>query len=291
MAAIKNLCYGDYTEFLGVRTSGRRTLLYNRLRPDLSPEAKKYWDAQSKALKKGMVYMGRWEQYFRTLSVIVKLFRRKKIKNLFSFTSLEEQKKFCREKWNTIGWEKFIKFVCHRFFWKYVFKDPGFYRYVSKDFPVGNYIYACLSKTLETYLARENHFFSFLVHNRYISENSLPIYLQEKYYPLLKRNVSRIEIVTDSLQHYLENLPNNCIHKFSLSDISSYTSEEDYQSILKSCVRVAVPEAIFCLRHFLVKREIPETLENIIQRFPDLEKDLTRTDMSYAFTFTIGQIR
>lgn len=290
IAAIKNLPYDEYLEFLGVRESAKRTSIYKRLRSDLSAEAKDYWDGQSMALKRGIIYQGRWERYFKSLSLIVKLFRGKKIKKLFSFTDIEEQIAFCQNRWNTEGWRKFILFVCHRFFWKYIFQDPGFYRYVPKDFPVGDYIYECLSKTLKKYPARENYFFSLLVHNKYINENSLPIYLQEKYYPLLKENVSRIEIVTDSLQSFMGNLPEKCIHKFSLSDISSYTSEADYVSILESCVRVAAPEALFCLRHFLVKRGIPGTLKHKIELFTGLGKELETADMSYAFTFSVGKI-
>jgi S-adenosylmethionine-diacylglycerol 3-amino-3-carboxypropyl transferase len=290
IAAIKNLPYDEYLEFLGVRKSAGRISIYKRLRKDLSAEAKEYWNGQSMALKRGIIYQGRWERYFKSLSLIVKLFRGKKIKKLFTFTDTAEQIEFCRKRWNTKRWRKFILFVCHRFFWKYIFQDPGFYRYVPKDFPVGDYIYACLSKTLEKYPARENHFFSLLVHNKYINENSLPIYLQEKYYPLLKENVSRIEIVTDSLQRYLGNLPEKSIHKFSLSDISSYTSEADYVSILESCVRVSAPEALFCLRHFLVKREIPGTLKHKIELFTGFGKELETTDMSYAFTFSVGKI-
>jgi S-adenosylmethionine-diacylglycerol 3-amino-3-carboxypropyl transferase len=290
IAAIKNLPYGEFLGFLGVRESRMRLSIYDGLRSDLSSEAKEYWDGQFKALKRGILYQGRWERYFRTLSLIVKLFRGEKIKKLFTFTDLEEQMEFCLTKWNTKGWRKFIQIVCHRFFWKYVFQDPGFYRFVPESFPVGNYIYDCMSRTLETYLAKENHFFSLLVHNKYVNEGSLPLHLQEKHYPKLKKNVSRIEIVTDSLQNYLRKLPEKSIHKFSLSDISSYTSEEDYLSILESCVRAAAPDALFCLRHFLVKRKIPQALEHKFQVLNGLGKELERTDMSYAFTFDVGKI-
>lgn len=290
IAAIKNLAYDEYLEFLGVRESPERISLYKRIRSDLTSGAREYWDRQSRELGKGVIYRGRWERYFQGLALIVKLFRRKKIDRLFSFTDIENQIEFCRHKWNTKGWKIFILLVCHRFFWKYIFRDPGFYRYVPRDFPVGDYIYTCLCRTLQTYLARENHFFSLLVHNRYINESSLPIHLQEKYYPLLKKNVTRIEIVTDSLQNFLENLPEKSVHKFSLSDISSYTSEQDYDSILESCVRVSGPESIICIRHFLVKRGIPQTLARNIELLKDLEEELERKDMSYAFSFNVGKI-
>jgi S-adenosylmethionine-diacylglycerol 3-amino-3-carboxypropyl transferase len=290
ISAIKNLPYDEYLEFLGVRESAERIFIYQRLRSELSAEAKNYWDGQSASIKRGIIYQGRWERYFKTLSLIVRLFRGKKIKQLFSFTDLQEQIAFCQTSWNTKSWRKFILFVCRRFFWKYIFQDPGFYRYVPRGFPVGDYIYRSLSKTLETYPARENHFFALLIHNKYINENYLPIHLHEKYYPLLKEYVSRIEVVTDSLQNFLVTLPENSIHKFSLSDISSYTSEEDFVAILESCVRAAAPEARFCLRHFLVKREIPENLKHKIELFTDLGRELEKLDMSYAFTFSVGKI-
>jgi S-adenosylmethionine-diacylglycerol 3-amino-3-carboxypropyl transferase len=290
IAAIKNMTYDEYLEFLGVRESSRRISLYWRLRSDLSIEAREFWGGEFPVLRKGVIYQGRWERYFKSLSVFVKIIRGKKIENLFAFTDIAEQTYFCQKKWNTEAWRKFILFVCHRFFWKYIFQDPGFYRYVPEDFPAGEYIYGCLAKTLERYLARENHFFSLLVHNKYVDENYLPIHLQKKHYSLLKEHVSRITIVTDSLQNFLRALPEKSIHKFSLSDISSYTSEADYGSILESCARVAVPGARLCIRHFLVKRGIPATLEPRIELYPELEKELEDMDMSYAFTFSVGRI-
>ncbi len=290
IAAVKNLAYEEYLEFLGVRDSSRRDSLYRRLSEDLSPEAKEFWDGRLADLKRGVIYQGRWERYFKSLSVFVKMVRGKKIKKLFSFTDIAEQTDFCRKEWNTGAWRTFIVFVCHRFFWKYVFQDPGFYRYVPRDFPVGDYIYSCLTKILERYPARENHFFSLLVHNKYIDENYLPIHLKRKHYPLLQEYVSRIAIVTDSLQNFLRDLPGGSIHKFSLSDVSSYTSEGDYTSILESCARVAAPGARLCIRHFLVKREIPPCLRPRIERFSALERELEIMDMSYAFTFQVGRI-
>lgn len=290
IGAIKNLSYDEYLAFLGVRESQRRILLYRQIRPALSLDAKTYWDGQSRSLRRGIIYQGRWERYFRNLSLVVKVFRGKKIKRLFSFKEIEEQIEFCRKKWNTALWRNFIFFVCRRFFWQFIMQDPGFYRYVPIEFPVGPYIYASLCRTLERYPARENHFFSFLVHNKYIDENYLPLHLQEKHYPMLKEYVSRIAIVTDSLQNFLRILPDKCIHKFSLSDISSYTSVEEYLSILESCVRVSAPGGLFCIRHFLVKRGIPGSLRHKIELFNALGKELERDDMSYAFTFCVGKI-
>ncbi len=289
MAAIKSLSYEKYVEFLGLRDYKQRLSLYHQICPDLSHEARSYWDAQSMMIKKGVIYQGRWERYFKTLSLVVKIFRRKKVKKLFSFTDIEEQREFCQKEWNTKVWKSFIRFVCRRLFWKYFYKDPGFYHYVPKNFPVGEYIFESMSKSLDTYLAKENHFFHLLVLNKYINEKSLPIYLQEKNYSLLKENLERIEIVTDSLQNYLDNCPERSISKFSLSDISSFTSDEEYISILKSSKRVSTSKGLFCLRHFLVKRDVPEILRKKIRIFHNLEKELAKTDLSFGFTFTVGQ--
>ncbi|NIO49338.1 MAG: DUF3419 family protein [Candidatus Aminicenantes bacterium] len=290
IAAIKHLSYEKYLKFLGLRESIHRIFLYHQIRSGLSPQARDFWDGQLKMIKRGILYQGRWERYFKMLSIVVKIFRRKKIKKLFTLTDIENQRKFCEKHWNTKGWKFFLNFVCHRFFWKFFFKDPGFYQYVPKNFPVGDYIYNSISNTLETYLAKENHFLSILILNKFTNEKALPIYLMEKNYPLLKENISRVEIVTDSLQHYLANLPEKSINKFSLSDISSFTSKEEYLSILESCIRVSVSRGLFCLRHFLVKRDFPDALKKKIRLFHSLKEKLARTDLSFAFTFTVGQI-
>ena len=290
IAAIKNLRYERYLEFLGLRESKHRISLYRQICSCLSPQARNFWDGQPKMIKRGVLYQGRWERYFKMLAIVVKIFRRKKLKRLFSFVDIENQRKFCKKHWNTKGWKFFLNFVCRCFFLKFIFKDPGFYQYVPKNFPTGEYVFNSMSKTLDTYLAKENHFLSLLILNRYTNEKALPIYLMQKNYSLLKENISRVEIVTDSLQNYLGNLPEKSINKFSLSDISSFTSDEEYLSILESCIRVAMSRGLICLRHFLVKRDIPESLKRKIRLFHTLNEELARNDLSFAFTFTVGEI-
>lgn len=289
MAAIKSLGYEKYAEFLGLRDCKERISLYRQIRSHLSPEARCFWDSQSKMLGKGVIYQGRWERYFKTLSCLVKMGRRDKVKKLFSFTGIEEQREFCQKEWNTKAWKLFIKLVCCRFFWKYFFKDPAFYHYVPKNFPVGEYIFESMSESLYHFLAKENHFFSLLVLNKYINEKSLPIYLEEKSYSLIKKNLARVEIVTDSLQRYLDKCPERSISKFSLSDISSFTSDEEYISLLKSCRRVSTSGGCFCIRHFLVQKDFPESLRKKIRIFSHLENELAKTDLSFGYTFTIGE--
>ncbi len=289
MAAIKALNYDRYAEFLGLRGCNERVALYRRICSELSHEARLFWDTQLKMIKKGVLYQGRWERYFKILAWTVKIFRRKKVKTLFSFADIEKQREFCRAKWNSKLWKSYINFVCRRFFWKYFLRDPGFYHYVPRDFHIGDYIFSSMMKSLDTYLARDNHFFSLLFHSKYTNEKSLPIYLQERNYAVLRENLSRIEIVTDSLQHYLRYCPEQSIDKFSLSDVSSFMAENDYLLILKSCLRVTKPKGLFCLRHFLVKRGIPEILRKDIQLFSSLEQELNQTDISFGYTFTVGQ--
>ncbi len=290
IVAIKNLSYKKYLEFLGLRESKHRISLYRQICSCLSPQARTFWDGQSKMIKRGILYQGRWERYFKMLSIVVKIFRRKKLKRLFSFVDIENQREFCDKQWNTKGWKLFLNFVCQCFFWKFIFRDPGFHQYVTPDFRTGEYIFNCMSRTLKTHLAKENHFFSLLIFNRYTNEKALPIYLMEENYQLLKENISRVEIVTDSLQHYLANAPEKSINKFSLSDISSFTSDEEYRSILESCTRVSAPGGLFCLRHFLVKRTFPDVLKKKTRLFHSLKEELARTDLSFAFTFTVGQV-
>lgn len=290
IAAIQHLSHEKYLEFFGLRKSRHRIFLYRQIRDGLSAQARNFWDGQRRMIQKGLIYQGGWERCFKMFSLVARIARWKKIKKLFSFSDVEKQREFSRKEWNTKAWRLFIHFVCSRFLWKFIFRDPGFYLFVPKDFPVGDYTFRCLSKSLETHLAKENCFLSLLLLNRFINEKAFPIYLHEKYYSVIKKNISRIEIITDSLQNTLKKLPEKSINKFSLSDISSYTSEEEYRSILESCIRVSAPGAIFCIRHFLVKRGIPEDLGKHIHTLPSLQEELARSDLSFAYTFSVGKI-
>ena len=100
--------------------------------------------------------------------------------------------------------------------------------------------------------------------------------------------MDRIEIMEDSLSNFLTTKKDE-ITAFSLSDFSSYAPTADYFQIWKDIIDAAKPNAKFCERHFLVKRN-PEQTYPEIKRNSDLESALLNSDEAAIYSFCAGTI-
>lgn len=290
MAAIELLEYDEFLEFMGVRTSQKREIIYKEIRQRLSAEAKNFWDKQLEIIKTGVIYQGRWEKYFGKLARVVSFIRSNLRDRLFACKDTSEQTRIWYDKWNNILWRVFLIFISSRRVWKYLFGDPAFYEYVPKDFSISDYLNKRFALASENILFRESPFLTLLFFGRYNADSALPVYLRKENYETIKNNLSCIQIITQSLSEYLEQCEKNRFNKYSLSDFSSYTNSEEYTKIWKGIVKTASRGAIVCERQFLVKRELPPEVIPFVIRDKELERELSRTDDSCFYTFIIGRI-
>jgi S-adenosylmethionine-diacylglycerol 3-amino-3-carboxypropyl transferase len=290
MAAMQQLEYEDYLNFLGVCPSQKRVQVYSGLRSCLSSDARGFWDQHPEMLKKGVIYQGRWEKYFLKLAQAVGLTRNQLRQNLFQSVDVTRQASLWSKKWDDIIWRMFLRLISSRFTWKNFLGDPGFYAYVSAQFSVYNYLWNKFSSASKNILLSQSPFASLLFFGKYDLEKVLPLSLQRKHYSTLRTNLSHIQIVTQSLLEFLERGTANQFQKYSLSDFSSYTNANDYLKIWRGIVRTAAAGAIVCERQFLVKRKIPHEVYKYVMRNKNLEKELLLHDDSIFYTFVIAQV-
>jgi len=290
LAAIKNLQYESFMQFLGVQSSSNRKKVYNLFRDQLSESACKFWDQNLKIIEKGVIYQGRWEKYFKLLSLTVRLSRPKLLAKLFEDISIIKQKKIWTEEWNDWLWQGFLKTIGEKVFWKYLLKDPGFYKYVPSDFNVPDYLIKRFDTAIQSFHFRKSTFLSLLFWGKFMESDVLPLHMQKENFEILKCHSDRICIVTSGLEEYLLSCKRGTFNKYSLSDFSSYTSDIEYYNIWHSIVLTARLNARVCERQFLVKRDIPNGLKNYTKRDSELEMKLAQQDSSVFYTFIIGQI-
>jgi S-adenosylmethionine-diacylglycerol 3-amino-3-carboxypropyl transferase len=290
MHAIQHLDYEEFLEFLGVFPSGKRGHLYKAIRQALSTDARNFWDNNSAMIQNGVIYQGRWERYFHQLERLVSLARPHLRDKLFSCCSLSEQARIWQDEWNSSLWHFFLRSISSPVVWKYVFGDPGFYRYVPVSFSIYKYFnMRFTSASVNTFL-KDSPFATLLFFGKYNPNCVLPAHLQERHYTTLRNNLERIRIVTQSLLRYLDSCKRNSFDKYSLSDFASYTNTEEYERIWKGIIKTATSGARVCERQFLVKREIPLEVRSCVTLDDALGFELTRTDNSIFYTFVIATV-
>jgi len=289
-AALEKFAYSDYIALLGLTKSKSRLKDAISLYPNLSAEASSYWKDKKKIVHKGVLYSGRFEKFYHKVSISARLFRYLTIRKLFSFQNINEQKQFIDQTWNRRWWRSIYILLCSKFFLKTFLRDPAFYRYVNLKESAGNYIYSSMLHILKTTPARENFMLSLLLNGK-LSGFDLPPYLKEVESNTIKKNLSKLEIVTANIVAYLRSCPDNSFTRFSLSDVPSYLNEREFFDLLSEVIRTAKHGARICIRLFLVHYEIPDKFMNTIIRETDLEDELARTDRSFVYRFIIATIK
>lgn len=293
MAALQQFDFERYISFLGVLPDKSRLAHLRQLSHHLPASSAKYWQDNSKAISKGILYQGAMEKFVMVgLPTLAKLVQGKQIINqLFQFHNLEAQKDFVESKWDRVLWRMCFEFLLSPRVSKMIMvRDPGLYAHVDPAIRPGAHIYQRLNDSLRKYLARNNFWMSFLLRG-HVEPHASPAYLLEGESKTIKQNLPRITIETSDIVNYLETCPEKSFDAFSLSDVASYITKNDFERLLRGIIRAAKPGARFCIREFLSRRHIPAELQSHFQRDYGLEKKLEKEDRCFLYRFFTGKVK
>lgn len=288
-AAIKNLNYQDYCGFLGISEMENREDIFEIIKDSLSGKACQFWTEHLFLIKQGIIYQGLFEQQRIRISEFFKKFRREQIEKMLTFDDLNEQCEYYHNVWDDEVW-KFILAMENSAYNKGSFSDPAFYFFADETIDYSKFLHQRMEKAFTTTLVKENCFLALTINGSYQGVRKLPRYLEERYYPVLKRNIDKIEIVTGNIVDLLKGTESNSIDKFSLSDVSSYLNLDDFASLIEQIIRTGKNHSLLCIRNFLAKRDIPEEFQRNIGRYTSLEEELEREDLSFVYSFIVGEI-
>lgn len=288
MGAIARLDYEEFVEFMGIRPSDQRTETYKRLRGGLSHAARNYWDRNLRSIRKGALYQGRWEKYFKKQAIFMGVLRPELLQALFAEYDLSRQARLWSEVWDSPEWRTFLRLVSCRAVWKYAFGDPGFYRYVPKGVSIYGYLQGKFDNASKKICFKDSPYAWMLFFGRF--DGALPPYLRRESFENLKENLHRVRLATWSLGDFLEECEPDFFDKFSLSDFSSYANADEHARIWRGVLNSARSGARVCERQFLVKRELPVDVQPFVRREKVLERELEDTDNSMFFSFVVAEL-
>ena len=228
-AAIRRLDFEDLHAFLGLNPSAKRTDMFESLAADLSAPALAYWRSRPSAIRSGVVYQGRYEQFLRYFRGLLHLTQgRKRIDGLFQTRSLEEQSDYFDRTWNTLQWRA----IFHLLFNKRVLARRGLSAdYFKFDDGSSSFAESFLERSkraLREIPIATNYFIAQYLLGRYIDPNAVPAWLRKENLPLIRERLDRVEIVTADLKVWLGARPEASIQAFSLSNICELDEPRRY---------------------------------------------------------------
>lgn len=290
-AAMQRFDFDHYLSFLGVTEDQHRLHSLQSLVRELSYETAQFWNLNQNIIQKGVLYQGATEQFLSRFSPVLHLLRPNKLYRLFNINDLEEQRSFIKRDWDTFLWRKSFDLALNPFFSKVVLSDPGLYAHnIGTKIKAGPYIYDRMNNCLNKYLAQENPLISLIFKGR-VGNRALPPYLQEAMVPKIKSRLDRLTVETSDIATYLENAPPNSFDCYSLSDVASYITYEQFLRLLNGIRRTARPGARISMRQFLSTHEMPKDLGDWFERDHKLEHELEREDRCFVYRFITGKVK
>lgn len=118
------------------------------------------------------------------------------------------------------------------------------------------------------------------------------IYLLPEPHARIRENLktSRITPTTAPITQVLAGNADKSFDAYSIADVSSYLSEDDFGALMHEIMRTARPNARLCSRGIFVHRPLPPEYLARVQREPELEERLSIDDMAMVHGFPAGTI-
>jgi S-adenosylmethionine-diacylglycerol 3-amino-3-carboxypropyl transferase len=295
LSAIETLEPADVHAFLGVTPSSSRDFFYRTARPRLSEPARAYWDAHPELLERGVIHVGRFENYFKIFrtAVLPLIHRRRTIERLFELETLAEQREFYDRTWDKRRW----RFLFRIFFGKTLLgrlgRDPAFFKYVQVD-QVGENFRKRAEHALTEIPIKDNWFLEYIVRGGYGRPDlRLPPYLRAEHHALLREHGrDRLRLAVGSFETFLPEQEDNSFDCFYLSDIFEWMSEDAFAELLRRFHRVGRPGGRLTYRNLLVHREHPAAVDDLLEHDAELSRKLHFQDRSFVYgNFVVERIK
>ena len=283
VAAIERFSHGELLEFVGASPSRERRRTYRRIRDALSAPARSFWDEHPEWIERGVIHVGRLERFFALFRRILLPWVHSPAARdaLFRCRTLEEQRSFYHSRWDGVRWRLLFRVFFNRTVMARFGRDPGTFRYVEGD--VASAIRERARSGLAGTLAAGNWFLGYILYGNYDAAAALPPYLREDNHPRLRRLLPRVAIVHEEVEQFLVGCHEGAFHKYCLSDIFEYMSEETADRLFGELWRVSSGGAVLSYREMMVPRVPPAALSGKLVQESELGAWCHRHDRTFFY--------
>ena len=289
VAAYRTLAYAEVREILGSLPSRRREQLYRRLRPCLSADARRFWDARPDAIAQGVGGAGKFEGYFRIFrdKILPLIHPPACVTRLLQGGTRAERERFYDEVWDTWRWRLLFRIFFSRLVMGRLGRDPGCFRYVEGG--VANQILARARYALTALNPADNPYIQWILTGRHTT--ALPYTLRPEHFSTIRDHLDRLEWRCCSLHEYLATCGDRGIDRFNLSDIFEYMSAEEYHRSLERLIRAGNRGGRLAYWNLLADRRRPAHLGDRLRPMTDLASRLHAGDKAFFYgNFVLEEI-
>lgn len=279
-AAFINLTHEEFLGFLGFRECNNRIKLFTRLKDSLSNDAALYWENNLEEIGKGVIYGGKFENYFRLFrtKLLPFIHSDKTIDNLFKQHSSEDQNYFYTNYWNNWRWKLLFKVFFSKAVMGRYGRDPEFLKHV--EVPVSQVILKRTESHLKNQQLANNYFLHFIVKGYF--NGTLPHYARKENFEIIKENIDKLILVEGFAEDACK--LHGKFHYFNLSNIFEYMDNETFKNVSQNLLEHSESKAKYAYWNLMVPRDMTDLFPESLNSDSELSDRLTEKDKCFFYS-------
>jgi S-adenosylmethionine-diacylglycerol 3-amino-3-carboxypropyl transferase len=120
---------------------------------------------------------------------------------------------------------------------------------------------------------------------------ALPLALRPESFDVIRNHLDRLEWRCQSIEDFLQTQEARSIHRFNLSDIFEYMSEDNYHRLLALLAASGKPGGRLAYWNMLVPRSRPETMAGQLVPLREESERLHQLDKAFFYSrFVVEEI-
>jgi len=282
LAAAQALDVERFRSFLGAGHIGQRVSLYHGLRSQLDGSTVSFWDQHEDWIRTGLLGCGAFERSLASFRsrVLPFVHRERTVEALLALGTLEEQRAFYDEHWNSRRWRGMFRLL---FTAAVMGQESANY---GPFIPGGGAVRAAyqerLGRVLTEIPVRSNPFVQWCLSGQYREMEHGQPYLSTEGHRRLVAVAPRMRFVHDDLGKHLGRVDGGTYSAFNLSDLPAHLSAAESEALLRGCVGAARTGARLAYWNLLVDRHRPDAMADLLHRDEAVARDLFQRDRAFV---------
>ncbi len=290
--AATTLDYDEYLRLLGAaaekNAEKKRGQLYQKIKSELSPDVRAYWDGHIDTIEQGVISQGKFEKYlevFRT-KILPLMHRSSTLDEMLHLPTLEAQRRFFAERWDNRRFRALFQI----FFSEAVMSRTGrtAAHFGQVEGKVSTEFLRRAKHALTNIPIRTNPYLQWMLRGRFPDLEQAHDYLTVAGHKGLREVRPRIKLVLQELEQHLPGVVDGRTERrrysaFNYSNLFEYVSAAQHEALLRLTVAAARPGARIAYWNLLVPRQRPESMADVLDRSPALEAAWIARDRAFVY--------
>jgi len=280
LAAVVELEPEEAARFLGLLPAARaaRAAWLRRVSDALSAPSRAFWQVREGAVRRGAVWLGRFERYAAWIRRATGPVLRPRFERLFAAANLEEQCDVFRRWLDTplLRSAFRIAFEPRRYARRGI--DPRALRHVTAGEPLGERWFGRFRDMCTATPARENYFLQLLTLGTMVDAAAAPAYLQPAGAAIVRQRRRSLTLECRSIAAWLGECEPGRYDRFHLSNLCDWMAPVEHDRLLELVVARAVGGARLVWRYLHRACGVPTALAGRLVADEAAGEDLRRRD-------------